>query len=161
MAAKLMVGALAMASLAMGIAPRSPPGYDPIHTHTVQFNMDLIEEEFVKAGYQSTIEFVKPFAAVDAYAGPTSYGDRAINAPINCLNQNTHIGCFTYMDGTFDANRCADQCTNKTIYNLAHGLADRPCRFFNTYVLNKNGAPFSQYCSLVIRIPNSQPKSKN
>lgn len=123
--------------------------YYPVHMHTIQFNLDLVEEGFGRAGSHSSIGVVKPLAAVDAYAGPDGFGRTAINAPINCQGQNTHEGCFTFFDGTFDPNRCADTCTNQTRYNLARGFTDRPCRFFNTFRLYKNGVRYAQYCSLV------------
>jgi hypothetical protein len=79
----------------------------------------------------------------------------AINVPSNCQGENTHLGCFVYFEGTFDPNRCADACTSKTEYDVGHGLADRPCRFFNTYVLQREGADYGQYCSLVNNFPHT------
>ncbi|KAI1150189.1 hypothetical protein F4825DRAFT_427801 [Nemania diffusa] len=59
------------------------------------------------------------------------------------------------MDGTFDPNRCAEACTARTQYNLANGSSSRPCRFFNTYLLNRNGAYFAQYCSVYTQLWNA------
>ncbi|GAP87493.2 putative glycoside hydrolase [Rosellinia necatrix] len=147
----VLAGILAMARLAAGAAYTVPAVYDPSATHTLQFNLDLVEQEFKLAGYHSTFEAdsFSVLAAIDDYTGPARYGNKAINAPINCLGQNTHLGCFAWLDGVFHPNRCADACTAKTQYDVTHGLPDRPCRFFNTYILKKNGEDFAQYCSLV------------
>lgn len=142
-------GVLALASLVKGAGNVSPFVSNNVHTHTLQLNLELVNEEFTKSGYHSTFEVVPPFPSVDDYTGPINYGNNAINAPLNCLGDNTHLGCHAYLDGQYDPNRCADDCTATTEYDLTHGYADRPCRFFNTYILNKNGVPFAQYCSLV------------
>lgn len=149
MAVNIVVGAIVMANLAVGVAPASVAMNRPIHTHTVQFNIDLIEETFAKTGFHNEMQLEEVLAPVDEYTGPTDYGNMAINAPLNCYGQNTHLGCFAWLDGIFDPNRCADYCTAKTEYDVSHGLPDLPCRFFNTYVLLKNGVVFGQYCSLV------------
>ncbi|GAW19195.1 hypothetical protein ANO14919_086790 [Xylariales sp. No.14919] len=148
MAARIIVGSLAIARLALAAVDASPRPYDPISTHAAQFDLNLVGEEFEKAGFGSTIEPAEPLASVNRYTGPIAYGNVAINAPFNCLGQNTHEGSNVWLDGLFDPNRCADACTYKTESNLEYGLQDRVCRFFNTYILKRNGVDFAQYCSL-------------
>ncbi|CAJ2504070.1 Uu.00g114640.m01.CDS01 [Anthostomella pinea] len=144
MAARRIFTIVAMANMAAIVASMaiSVPAYAD------QFNWTLIEEAYSKVGNHSAIQDnFGVLASVDAFAGPVSYGNYAINAPF-CNGVNTHEGCSLFTDGTFDPNRCADACTAHTTYSLAHGLTNRPCRFFNTYKLMLNGAIFGQYCSL-------------
>ncbi|KAF2962791.1 hypothetical protein GQX73_g10787 [Xylaria multiplex] len=149
MIARIFAGGLVMARLAIGTAHALPNTYDPIHTQKIQLDLDLVAKEFENAGFHSTIEFVEPLAAVDAYLGPIHYEDFAINAPSNCLGQDTFDGSIAWLDGLFDPNRCADSCTEATQYNIKHGQPDRTCRFFNTYMLKKDGVNYAQYCSMV------------
>ncbi|KAI0023676.1 hypothetical protein F4780DRAFT_786467 [Xylariomycetidae sp. FL0641] len=106
-------------------------------THNGQFNWTLLADEFDKAGQQSTVDGSVSFLAVANYSGPVNYGNYSINAPINCQGQNTHMGCFAWFDGIFDASRCGTLCQAKP-----------GCRYFNTYMIQQNGVDYAQYCSM-------------
>lgn len=57
------------------------------------------------------------------------------------------MGYKLFNDGKpFDAQRCAAACEAETQYNIEHLDSRMLCKFFNTYVLNKNGEPQGQYC---------------
>ncbi|KAI1121364.1 hypothetical protein F5Y10DRAFT_102609 [Nemania abortiva] len=149
MSARILVGVLAIARIAVATSSSITHSYAPIPTHSVQLDLDFVEEEFKKAGSNSTIEINDSSpAAITDYTGPTSYSAAAINAPINCASTDTYDGLIAWFDGEFDAGRCADACTARTTYNLANGFTTRPCRFFNTYVLNKGGVIYAQNCAL-------------
>ncbi|CAJ2508969.1 Uu.00g139950.m01.CDS01 [Anthostomella pinea] len=120
-----------------------------------QFNWTLIESEFIKAGNRSTITGPPPavvlsagsVAAVPIAGFPNSFdfGNYATNAPFDCLAKNSHMGCFVYLSGQFNPENCAEACRNAT----ANG---EPCRFFNTYMLQKGADDFAQYCSLYAQV---------
>ncbi|KAJ8113522.1 hypothetical protein ONZ43_g5139 [Nemania bipapillata] len=128
MVVNTIISALTMAGVAVGAAldPAIRVPRTLSHAHTAQLDLDFVEEEFKKAGSHSTIQLVVPFASVSSYTGPTNYSNKAINAPINCLGQDTYDGHFAWTDGVFDPNRCADACTSRTQYNLANGAPTRP-----------------------------------
>ncbi|USP75175.1 hypothetical protein yc1106_02449 [Curvularia clavata] len=73
----------------------------------------------------------------------------AINAPSDCNGDDTYMGYKLFNDGKpFDAQRCAAACEAESQYNIDHLNSRMLCKFFNTYVLNKNGEPQGQYCSM-------------
>ncbi|KAI1317674.1 hypothetical protein F5Y16DRAFT_419478 [Xylariaceae sp. FL0255] len=79
------------------------------------------------------------------YQDTTLLGDVAINAPLDCLGVNTYIGTSVFLAGPFDATLCAAACTaQRTLTAL--NPTKQACNFFNTYLLNKNGASVGQYC---------------
>lgn len=85
------------------------------------------------------------------YEGPTALGQAAINAPLDCNNDDTYLTFKTFTTGPFDAAKCAAACTAESDYARAHPPKDgepKTCQFFNTYLLYKNGKSVAQYCSL-------------
>ncbi|CAJ2502947.1 Uu.00g103410.m01.CDS01 [Anthostomella pinea] len=114
-----------------------------------QWNWTLLEDEFAKAGYESTIKVPSGdlIAPVLDFAGPVDFGNYSINAPLLCNGEITHLQCFTWFDATFDPSRCADACESQTLYYQQNNQ-DLRCRFFNTYMITKNGSDYAQYCAL-------------
>ncbi|KAJ4408079.1 hypothetical protein N0V91_003427 [Didymella pomorum] len=76
---------------------------------------------------------------------PGNYLDgKVINAPNDCNGASTYIGNQYWNDGKpFDTARCAAACSAQTRANPAS-----PCRFFNTYIINKNNQAQGQYCAM-------------
>ncbi|KAH6639605.1 hypothetical protein C7974DRAFT_449729 [Boeremia exigua] len=86
--------------------------------------------------------------AVDGYSGE-SLGSVAINAPRDCNGDDTYMGYKLFNDGQpFEPARCAAACEAETKWNVEHLDSRMLCKFFNTYVLMKNGEPQGQYCSM-------------
>jgi hypothetical protein len=57
-----------------------------------------------------------------------------------------------FNDGPYDPALCAAACESQTEFDKTH-LADangeyKPCNFFTSYILTKNGAPIGTYCAL-------------
>ncbi|KAF1929530.1 uncharacterized protein M421DRAFT_59878 [Didymella exigua CBS 183.55] len=77
--------------------------------------------------------------------GPGNYLDgKVIVAPNDCNDATTYIGNQYWNDGKpFDTARCAAACSAQTEANPA-----TPCRFFNTYIINKNNQAQGQYCAM-------------
>lgn len=86
------------------------------------------------------------------YHAPTFLGTAAVNAPVDCNGKDTYMGHKLFNDGPFDPRLCSAACDAQSAYNLRHpptdGSTPKICRFFNTYILNKNGVGQGQYCSL-------------
>jgi len=76
-------------------------------------------------------------AAAAAYGSPTYLANAAIVAPYACNGTSTFLGGRIYNGTTFDAARCAADCS-----------ATPGCRFFNTYLSAKNNVVLSQQCAL-------------
>ncbi|KAI4940733.1 hypothetical protein J4E86_010705 [Alternaria arbusti] len=86
--------------------------------------------------------------SVDGYSGE-SLGNVAINAPNDCNGDDTYMGYKLFNDGQpFEPARCAAACEAETKWNVEHLNSRMLCKFFNTYVLMKNGEPQGQYCSM-------------
>ncbi|KAI1343117.1 hypothetical protein F5Y15DRAFT_277764 [Xylariaceae sp. FL0016] len=122
-----------------------------VSTTAHQLNWTLVRIEFEKVGHQVSIDGSLAPPSIDtSFSGPIDFGNYAINAPLNCNNDNTHEGCHLWFNGTFDPNRCADLCIERSRYNSGiPEFSDRQCRFFNgTYMIQKNGQDYAQYCSL-------------
>jgi hypothetical protein len=86
--------------------------------------------------------------SVPGYTG-TYVGNAAVNAPLDCNGHSTYITYKEFSDGQpFSAARCAAACETETQYNIQHLDSRSICRFFNTYLLLKNGVPQGQICSL-------------
>ncbi|KAF2173537.1 hypothetical protein M409DRAFT_15817 [Zasmidium cellare ATCC 36951] len=78
------------------------------------------------------------------YGDPQFLGSNAISAPNDCNGQSTYIGNQYWNDGQpFDSRRCAAACNAQTQANQ-----NTPCRFFNTYVISRNGQSYGQYCAM-------------
>ncbi|KAH5641617.1 hypothetical protein HBI51_134850 [Parastagonospora nodorum] len=77
---------------------------------------------------------------------------KAINAPLDCNNNDAYMGMRLLTDNApFDPQRCAAICEATTAYNIQHpetGKAPRLCKFYNTYILNKNYISQGQACSM-------------
>ncbi|KAI1260411.1 hypothetical protein F5Y18DRAFT_257260 [Xylariaceae sp. FL1019] len=87
---------------------------------------------------------------VSGYTG-VSLGDAAINAPLNCLGQDTFMGSKIFSTSYFDPNLCAAACASTTKYDVEHtaaGEAPKICNYFVTFLAAENGTPQGQYCSL-------------
>ncbi|KAF2680372.1 hypothetical protein K458DRAFT_407388 [Lentithecium fluviatile CBS 122367] len=86
--------------------------------------------------------------SVPGYTG-TYLDKKAIKAPSDCNGRDTYITQKTFSDGApFSAARCAAACEAETQFNIDHLNSRSICRFFNTYVLLKNGDPQGQVCNL-------------
>ncbi|KAI0111186.1 hypothetical protein GGR51DRAFT_557591 [Nemania sp. FL0031] len=78
-------------------------------------------------------------------------GDASINAPLNCLGQDTYMGAKIFTTSFFDVGLCAAACTSQNEYNLAHPPSvgsPKICNFFVTYLSEVNGSPEGQYCAM-------------
>ncbi|KAF2737647.1 hypothetical protein EJ04DRAFT_487589 [Polyplosphaeria fusca] len=85
---------------------------------------------------------------VPGYKGTFAY-DKAIQAPSDCNGRDTYITQKYFGDGKpFDAARCAAACEAETQFNIDHLNSRSICRFFNTYIMYKNGQSQGQYCAL-------------
>ena len=79
----------------------------------------------------------------------TPLGDATINADTSC---NSYITYKSWNDGSpFDPARCAAACEAESQYNIDHLCSRSICRFFNTYILVKNGVAQGQICALYTR----------
>lgn len=77
--------------------------------------------------------------------------NNAINAPLDCNKQGSYMGYQLFTEGAFDAKLCAAACKQHNKYAVEHPPANgKPqlCRYFNTYILLKNGVSEGQYCSM-------------
>ncbi|RMZ75472.1 hypothetical protein DV738_g5463, partial [Chaetothyriales sp. CBS 135597] len=84
----------------------------------------------------------------DGYTG-TFVDNAAINAPTDC---NSYIQYELWNDGQpFDLGRCAAACAAVTQFNADHLCNRATCRFFDTYILLKNGVPQGQVCAMYTR----------
>ncbi|CAJ2503499.1 Uu.00g108930.m01.CDS01 [Anthostomella pinea] len=88
--------------------------------------------------------------AVSGFEGE-SLGNSTINAPNNCLGQNTYMGSKIFSTSIFDPSLCGAACTSQNQYNVAHPPAQGEpmiCTFFTTYLMAKNGNSQGQYCAM-------------
>lgn len=88
--------------------------------------------------------------SVDGYHG-VSLGNAAINAPLNCVGQDTYMGVKIFTTSFFDVGLCAAACASQNEYNIAHPPAvgsPKICQFFVTYLSHRNGTPEGQICAL-------------
>ncbi|KAF9693992.1 hypothetical protein EKO04_007806 [Ascochyta lentis] len=77
----------------------------------------------------------------------------AINAPLY-QGKDTYNGMRLFNDNPYDPSLCAAACEAQTTYDKGHPAADgtyKPCNFFTSYILTKNGVPLGTYCSLYTR----------
>jgi len=75
----------------------------------------------------------------------------AINSPLDCNKQGSYMGYKLFVQPAFDAKLCAAACKEQNKWATEHLPADgKPqlCRYFNTYILLKNGVSQGQYCSM-------------
>ncbi|KAI4920641.1 uncharacterized protein J4E92_008284 [Alternaria infectoria] len=77
--------------------------------------------------------------------------NNAINSPLDCNKQGSYMGYKLFVQPAFDAKLCAAACKEQNKWATEHPPADgKPqlCRYFNTYILLKNGVSQGQYCSM-------------
>ncbi|KAI0975929.1 hypothetical protein F4678DRAFT_287125 [Xylaria arbuscula] len=89
-------------------------------------------------------------APISGYTG-VSLGNYAINAPLNCLGQDTFMGSKIFTTSYYDVGLCAAACQSQNEYNTAHPPSTgspKICKFFVTYLSERNGSPEGQICSL-------------
>lgn len=96
-------------------------------------------------------------AASNGYVLTTSLdplSSKAINAPLDCNTDDSYMGMRLLNDNApFDPQRCAAICEATSQYNIEHpgDDASRPprlCKFYNTYILNKNYGSQGQICAM-------------
>lgn len=80
------------------------------------------------------------------YSSPNYLGNAAIDANTDCNGANTTLGSEIFTSGPFDASLCAAACDAKSAANVQTG--GLTCKFFNTYLLSRNGVAIGQYCQL-------------
>ena len=78
---------------------------------------------------------------------------KAINAPLDCNNDDAYMGMRLLNDNApFDPQRCAAICEATSQYNIEHpsdpSRPPRLCKFYNTYILNKNFYSQGQICAM-------------
>ncbi|PSK46069.1 hypothetical protein B9Z65_5037 [Elsinoe australis] len=100
-------------------------------------------------GYQNNSIVTPP-----GYASPVFLNNAAINAPYDSFGFDSYMGVALFNSGPFDIKLCADACSLKSQYNLAHPATDgtpvTTCQFFNTYILyiNQSSNVQGQYCAM-------------
>lgn len=73
--------------------------------------------------------------------------DTAIVDPLDCNLKATYLNHVMFATGgPFDPNLCAVACSKQT--SDAGDDTTGHCRFFNTYIIYKNGSPLGQDCSM-------------
>ncbi|KAK5626649.1 hypothetical protein RRF57_002364 [Xylaria bambusicola] len=85
---------------------------------------------------------------VPGYTG-VALGNVAINAPLNCRNQDTYMGSKIFTTSYYDPGLCAAACKSQNEYNTAHPPQEgepKICKFFVTFLAERNGAPEGQMC---------------
>ncbi|KAI1177844.1 hypothetical protein F4777DRAFT_587062 [Nemania sp. FL0916] len=88
--------------------------------------------------------------AIPGYSG-VALGNAAINAPLNCLGDDTYMGSKIFTTSYYDVSLCAAACASQNEYNTAHPPAEgspKICNFFVTFLSEVNGSPEGQYCSM-------------
>ncbi|KAI0403616.1 hypothetical protein F4802DRAFT_288441 [Xylaria palmicola] len=94
---------------------------------------------------------------IPGYNG-VSLGNASINAPLNCLGQDTYMGAKIFTTSFFDVGLCAAACVSQNEYNTAHPPetgSPKICKFFMTYLAQRNGIPEGQYCAMYTQYWNS------
>lgn len=100
-------------------------------------------------GYTNTSIAIPP-----GYGTANYLGTSAINAPLDSYGFDSYMGSAIFNSGPFNAQLCADACSMKSQYNLAHPPTDgspvQTCQFFNTYILYINTTSHlqGQYCAM-------------
>lgn len=96
-------------------------------------------------------------ASVRGYNTAVPLGNAAINAPYDQFGFDSFMGSAIFTGGPFNAELCAQACTDKSNYAIAHPPTDgspvQTCQFFNTYILyiNSTSNPTNnqgQYCAM-------------
>ncbi|KAH6872850.1 hypothetical protein BKA58DRAFT_401036 [Alternaria rosae] len=79
----------------------------------------------------------------------------AINAPLikkDNKDYDTYNGMRLFNSNPYDPSLCAAACESQTQFDKEH-IVDangeyKPCNFFTSYILTKNGVPLGTYCAL-------------
>jgi hypothetical protein len=94
----------------------------------------------------------KSIATPDGYLAGVFLDKYAINAPLDCVGDDTFIRSAQVGSGVFDAGLCAAACNEQAAYGRQHpptdGSINKLCSFFNTYILYRNGKPLQQTCAM-------------
>ncbi|KAI1814990.1 hypothetical protein GGS20DRAFT_366906 [Poronia punctata] len=80
-----------------------------------------------------------------------SLGNASINAPLNCLGEDTYMGVKIFTTSFYDPSLCAAACVSQNEYNTAHPPqtgVPKICRFFVTYLSERNSSPEGQLCAM-------------
>lgn len=121
----------------------------PVYTDTANNNGQWREKFEVAIAGSNGYSSLKTQAA-EGYK-MVELKNSAINSPLDCNNQGSYMGYKLFVEGAFDAKLCATACKETNKWALEHPPATgKPqlCRFFNTYILLKNGVSQGQYCSM-------------
>ncbi|THV78875.1 hypothetical protein D6D29_07325 [Aureobasidium pullulans] len=98
-------------------------------------------------GYTTT-----KYQVISGYTTPKFLNTAVMNAPTDCNGADTYMGYKLFNEAVFDARLCSAACDAQSAYNIANPPSDgskpKLCKFFNTYILNKNGVGQGQYCSM-------------
>lgn len=98
-------------------------------------------------GYTTT-----KYQVISGYTTPKILNTAAIDAPRDCNDRDTYMGYKLFNEAAFDARLCSAACDAQSAYNIANppsdGSAPKLCKFFNTYILSKNGVGQGQFCSM-------------
>lgn len=118
-------------------------------TNTGQWRQDF---QVVIAGSNGYSKTNKDLPTVKDFNTPASL-PAAINAPLD-NGYDTYNGMRLFNDNPFDPALCGAACEAQTEYDMAHPDSDgkyKPCNFFTTYILTRNGVPLGTYCALYTR----------
>ncbi|KAI0427542.1 hypothetical protein F5Y09DRAFT_350351 [Xylaria sp. FL1042] len=113
-------------------------------------NMGQWREEFQVVITGSNGYMKDDVAPISGYTG-VALGNAAINAPLNCLGQDTYMGSKIFTTSYYDVGLCAAACRSQNEYNTAHPPATgepKICKFFVTFLSERNGSPEGQICSM-------------
>ena len=109
----------------------------------------------ISSGYSKLDESkCKPAGPVAGFNAPKDL-DAAINAPLiqkDGKDYDTYNGMRLFNTNPYDPSLCAAACDAQTEFDSKH-IVDKdgnykPCNFFTSYVLTKNGVPLGTYCAL-------------
>lgn len=94
-----------------------------------------------------------PIVGGTGFTTPIALPDAAIISPMDCNGQNSYMGYVTVgeANATFDTTLCLAACEAANVYALAHpptSGAPQLCRFWNTYLLMRNGTSTGQTCAM-------------
>ncbi|KAH7379512.1 hypothetical protein BKA66DRAFT_466170 [Pyrenochaeta sp. MPI-SDFR-AT-0127] len=105
-------------------------------------------------GYSKVGHTCHPAPSVKNFKPPTDL-PAAINAPLikkNGRDYDTYNGMRLFNTNPHDPSLCGAACEAQTEYdrkNLVNSRGEyKPCNFFTSYILTKNGVPLGTYCAL-------------
>jgi hypothetical protein len=96
----------------------------------------------------------KPAPSVADFNAPSDL-PAAINAPLiqkAGKDYDTYNGMRLFNTNPYDPSLCAAACEAQTQFDKQH-IVDangeyKPCNFFTSYILTRNGVPLGTYCAL-------------